>query len=100
MCFVSAFFGYAQRHGLALAIVRMQSENSWDRATQGRVLAAFYFGYMAAMIPAGLTAARFGPRRSVAVGMLCSGLASLLLPVAAASPWAVAVLRALQGLAQ
>ena len=44
VCFFAAFFGYAQRYGLALAIVRMQAELDWDRSTQGRVLAALQEG--------------------------------------------------------
>ena len=47
MCSLAAFFAYAQRNGLALAIVRMQSENGWDREVQGRVLACFFFGLSA-----------------------------------------------------
>ena len=101
LCFFAAGFGYAQRYGLALAIVRMQSELDWDRSTQGRVISAFFLGYMVAQLPAGYIAARVGPRKSIAVGMLCSSALQLFLPAAATfSPWAVAALRSLQGLAQ
>ena len=102
LCFFAAFFGDGQRNGLTLAIVRMQAELRWDRSTQGKLLAAFYFGYMAGQLPSGYIAARFGPRISVTVGLLCSSLLNLLLPLAAmhASWWAVAALRVLMGLAQ
>jgi MFS family permease len=101
VCFFAAFFGYAQRYGLALAIVRMQVDLDWDRSTQGRVLAAFFLGYMVAQLPAGYAAARVGPRKSIFVGLCCSSLLNLLLPAAATcSPWVVAALRVLQGLAQ
>ena len=61
LCFFAAAFGYAQRYGLALAIVRMQAELGWDRSTQGLVLAAFYLGYTAVMLPAGYICALWGP---------------------------------------
>ena len=79
----------------------MQSELDWDRSTQGKVVAAFFGGYMIAQLPAGYFAARFGPRVSITVGLVCSSLLNLLLPPAAAiSPWAVAALRVLQGIFQ
>jgi MFS family permease len=104
LCFFAAFFGYSQRYGLALAIVRMQAELDWDRSTQGRVLAAFFLGYMLAQLPAGYIAARVGPRKSIAVGIFVSSLLNLLLPAAATKEawawWLVSALRVLQGLAQ
>lgn len=101
LCFAAAFFGYAQRYGLALAIVRMQVDLDWNRSTQGQVLAAFFLGYMVAQLPAGYVAAHLGPRRSIAIGMAISSLLTLLLPPAAMlSPWAVMGVRVIQGLAQ
>ena len=101
LCCCAAFVGYAQRYGLHLAIVRMQVDLDWDRSTQGRVVASFFLGYMVAQLPAGYVAAHWGPRKSIAIGLLASSLITLLLPPAAAiSPWAVSALRTLQGIAQ
>ena len=52
--------------------MQMQAELDWDRNTQGQLLAAFYLGYMLAQLPAGFIAARFGPRNSVSIGIVCS----------------------------
>jgi len=101
VCSFAGFFGYTQRYGLALAIVRMQAQLGWDRSTQGGVLAAFFLGYMVAQLPAGYAAVRFGPRRTIFAGLLVSSMINLLLPAAAThSPWSVAALRVVQGLAQ
>ena len=47
VCF---FFGgmilYAQRAGMAVGIVRMQSVFGWDKAQQGMLLSAFFLGAM------------------------------------------------------
>jgi ACS family sodium-dependent inorganic phosphate cotransporter-like MFS transporter 5 len=81
--FAGAGFGYAQRAGLPVAIVRMQSEFSWDKQTQGSLLSAFYLGYFLLQLPGAALAHRYGARRTVGAAMLGSSLLSGVLPAAA-----------------
>lgn len=97
----TAGIGYAHRSGLAIAVVRMQSQLGWDRMVQGQILAAFYFGYAAMQIPSGWLATKFGARRVVGLGLLASSLLHILLPVAASSSVRlVVIVRVLQGVSQ
>ena len=101
MACTHAAISYGQRYALALAIVKMQASLDWSRHLQGQVLAAFFLGYMAAQLPAGWIAAKYGPRKVMFVSLLLSSLVNLLLPPAAiASVWLVCTLRVIQGLAQ
>ena len=67
--FAGAGFGYAQRAGLPVAIVRMQSEFSWDKQTQGSLLSAFYLGYFLLQLPGAALAHRYGARRTSSAKM-------------------------------
>ena len=97
----TAAIGYAQRAGLPIAVVRMQSQLGWDRMLQGQILAAFYLGYALMQIPSGWLATKYGARRVVGVGVLASSLLHILLPVAASSSVRlVTLVRVLQGVSQ
>jgi len=92
---------YAQRAGLAVSIVRLQSVFGWDKPMQGEVLSAFYLGYMLLQIPGGLLAATFGPRRVLGLAVLLSSACSLFSPWASrTSPWMLFAVRAAQGCCQ
>ena len=75
-------------------------EFAWDEFTQGLLLAAFYWGYLATQVPGGFLAERFGSKRVLGVSQGLNGALALLLPTAAAAGpgWVIAV-RCLQGVA-
>jgi MFS family permease len=99
--FCGALVLYAQRAGMAVGIVRMQSLFGWGKQTQGLILSGFYVGYMALQVPAGYLASRFGGSRMLCASVLATSLLALLAPVAArSSAWALFGLRLLQGVAQ
>eukprot|EP01050_Picozoa_sp_SAG11_P018366 SAG11_NODE_2763_length_3000_cov_2.151672_2_plen_343_part_00 len=101
LTFISGAILQAQRSAPAIAIVRMQSQLGWDKETQGAVLSAFFVGYMAMQIPAGLCTHRLGPHRLIGLAVVSASTISLLLPAAAThSPAAVFNARLAQGLAQ
>jgi hypothetical protein len=102
VCF---FFGgmilYAQRAGMAVGIVRMQSIYNWDKELQGMILSAFFLGYAVLQIPAGYIAVRFGGVRCITASVLGASLLSLLVPAAVNySPYALFLVRVGQGLLQ
>ncbi|CAH0701277.1 unnamed protein product [Spodoptera exigua] len=57
----------------------------WDEATQGFLLSAFYYGYVATHLPGGLLAEKFGGKWTVGLGLLVTSVATVL------TPWAVTV---------
>lgn len=57
----------------------------WDEATQGLLLSAFYYGYVATHLPGGLLAEKFGGKWTLGIGLLVTSIATAL------TPWAVAV---------
>uniref|UniRef100_A0A2H1W2Y7 SFRICE_002812 n=1 Tax=Spodoptera frugiperda TaxID=7108 RepID=A0A2H1W2Y7_SPOFR len=57
----------------------------WDEATQGFLLSAFYYGYVATHLPGGLLAEKFGGKWTVGLGLLLTSVATVL------TPWAVSV---------
>ncbi|XP_041361061.1 sialin-like [Gigantopelta aegis] len=62
---------------------RCQSgEFSWNEKTQGWVLGAFFYGYIITQIPGGYLATRFGAKRLLAVGLVCTSTMTLLIPLA------------------
>jgi ACS family sodium-dependent inorganic phosphate cotransporter-like MFS transporter 5 len=58
-------------------------ELPWDSRTQGTLLASFFYGYIFTQIPGGWLTKRFGGRRVMALGAICSSVLSLATPVAA-----------------
>jgi sugar phosphate permease len=56
----------------------MMREYGWSTTRMGAVFSAFYIGYVSCMVPAGILADRFGPKRVFAFGMACwSGFTAL-----------------------
>ncbi|KAG8226043.1 hypothetical protein J437_LFUL005404 [Ladona fulva] len=77
-----------------------EGEFDWSMEIQGHVLAAYYYGYVATQFLGGYAAGRWGGRYVVGPGVSLTGVFTLLCPVAArrGGPWALFVLRVLQGL--
>lgn len=99
--FTGAMVLYAQRAGMAVSIVRMQSVFGWSKETQGLLLSAFFLGYTALQIPTGLLATRSGGARLVGISVLATSTLSIIVPTAIRHSFsALFLLRFLQGLAQ
>ncbi|CAI4232383.1 unnamed protein product [Auanema sp. JU1783] len=76
-------------------------EFDWDKATQGRVLGAFFYGYIGSQILGGIIASKFGGKRIIFACILGSSLFTLLSPIAArTSSYFLVILRALIGFLQ
>ncbi|XP_058830779.1 sialin-like [Topomyia yanbarensis] len=70
----------------------------WDQGTQGRILGAYFYGFMFTSLPAGLLAERFGPKLLVTFSFSASAIATALTPMLAeVGPWYVIASRAIVG---
>ncbi|XP_055624146.1 sialin-like isoform X2 [Toxorhynchites rutilus septentrionalis] len=71
----------------------------WDQNTQGRILGAYFYGYLFTSLPAGLLAERYGPKFLLTLSFVASAIITALTPVFASfDAWYVIVSRALIGL--
>ncbi|CAG2103073.1 unnamed protein product [Medioppia subpectinata] len=78
-----------------------RGEFDWDDRAQATILGAYFYGYIALQLPAGVLAELFGAKWIFGSGMLITSLLSMLGPVTAR--WGFApflATRVLQGLAQ
>ncbi len=77
LCFLANVIAHCDRVSISAAVPAMMAEYGWNTAQTGFLLSAFFAGYTLAMIPAGLLADAFGPRRVFAACMtwwsLCTG---------------------------
>ncbi|KAF6202200.1 hypothetical protein GE061_004598 [Apolygus lucorum] len=73
----------------------------WSEQTQGVILSAFYYGYIFTHIPGGLLAQRYGGKHTLGLGILSTGVLTMLTPwVADHGPTAMVILRILMGLGE
>ncbi|MEO1136432.1 MAG: ACS family MFS transporter [Pseudomonadota bacterium] len=101
MSFLAVVICYLDRVSISVAIVPMAAEFDWNYETQGRILSAFFIGYMLLQIVGGRLAERCGGRIVLAAGILFLSLFVLATPLAAY--WGVGVLilaRIAMGLSQ
>jgi len=71
----------------------------WSVEEKSWVLGAFFYGYIVLQVPGGRLAEKYGTRLVLGLSMFFAALLSLMTPlVASISPWAVVVLRVIQGL--
>ena len=99
MAALALFISYVDRGNLATAATLIQQEFALSPERLGLLLSAFYFTYVAAMIPAGWLAERYGARRVLAAGLVLWSLATLTTGFAA-SFVALLLLRLLLGLGE
>jgi len=96
---LALFISYVDRGNLATAATLIQQEFVLSPERLGVLLSAFYFTYVAAMVPAGWLAERYGARRVLAAGLVIWSLATLASGFAA-SFIALLLLRLLLGLGE
>lgn len=99
MAGLALFISYIDRGNLATAATLIQQEFVLSPERLGVLLSAFYFTYVAAMVPAGWLAERYGARRVLAAGLVIWSLATLASGFAA-SFIALLLLRLLLGLGE
>lgn len=96
---LALFISYVDRGNLATAAPLVQQELALSPEQMGLLLSAFYFTYVAAMVPAGWLAERYGAGRVLAVG-LCVWSVATLASGFAASFIALFLLRLMLGLGE
>lgn len=73
----------------------------WPKTTRGAILGSFYWGYASTQILSSLLVNLFGPKRFLALLILISSVATLLIPlVSNLNEYAVIALRIVAGAAQ
>ena len=75
---LAAFINYVDRGNLATAGPLIQNQLSLSHTELGVLLAAFFWSYAPAQLPAGWLAERFDPRRVLAAGLAIWGAATAL----------------------
>lgn len=96
---VALLINYIDRGNLATAVPLIHQELGLSSTQLGFLLSAFYYSYVAAMIPAGWLAERYGPNRVLAAGIAIWSVATLLTGFASGF-WSLLVLRLLLGLGE
>jgi ACS family D-galactonate transporter-like MFS transporter len=81
LAFVALVIAYCDRVNISVAAPSMMREYGWDTARMGWVLSAFFAGYSLMMIPAGILADRFGPKRVFAASMTWWSILTALTPL-------------------
>ncbi|XP_071813968.1 sialin-like [Apostichopus japonicus] len=128
MAFAGFFNVYAMRVNLSVALVAMVNSSSnappknysnacplpnnqtesdkegpfqWNPTIQGQILASFFYGYILTQIPGGIIAGKYGAKWPFGIGVLCTTILTVMTPyVAHLSPFALMVLRFLEGLGE
>lgn len=96
---VTLLINYIDRGNLATAVPMIHSELGLTATQMGVLLSAFYYSYVAAMIPAGWLGERLGPHRVLAAGIVIWSAATLLTGFATGF-WSLLVLRLLLGVGE
>ncbi|XP_033727822.1 sialin-like [Pecten maximus] len=129
LAFLGCFNTYAMRFNLSVAMVAMANhtdirsknmttdmgcpimnqtkpidqavEFDWDEATQGFILSAFFYGYVATQMPGGWLAGKVGGKQLFGVSVLIPGILTILTPlVTKLGAGALIVTRVIEGLAE
>ncbi|MEP6549152.1 MAG: MFS transporter [Gammaproteobacteria bacterium] len=96
---VAMLINYVDRGNLATAVPLIHDEFGLSSTQLGFLLSAFYYSYVAFMIPAGWLTERYGPNRVLAGGVFIWGLATLLTGFATGF-WTLLAFRLLLGVGE
>lgn len=83
LTFLAVVVCYLDRVNLSVAIIPMAAEFGWNLETQGRVLSAFFVGYLILQIAGGRLADRVGGKAVLGIGVLLWSCFTILTPLAA-----------------
>ena len=81
LSFLALVIAYCDRVNISVAAPAIMRDRGWDTTQMGWVLSAFFIGYAGFMIPAGILADRFGPKRVFAAAIGCWSLCTALTPL-------------------
>lgn len=82
VCWFSYAVAYFCRVNLSVSMPFLMEVYSWDKLTLGMIAGGFFWAYAAGQLVNGVIGDRFQPRFFVGFGMLVSGLANILIPIA------------------
>jgi MFS family permease len=99
LAFFALVIAYCDRVNISVAAPEIMRRNGWDTGTMGWVLSGFFAGYALFMIPAGVLADRFGPRRVFAASIAWWSLFTALTPLPR-SLASLAAVRVLMGMGE
>src|SRR5262245_40792728 len=80
LCFASTFICYLDRVNISVAIIPMAEQVGWSLSTQGLVLSAFFYGYLATQVLGGWLADRYGGKRVLGIAVVWWSLFAFLTP--------------------
>ena len=79
--FVLSGIAFLDRTNISIAGLQISQQYGLDNQRLGWIFSAFLVGYAGFQLPAGVLAARFGPRRVLTLGVLWWGVATALTAV-------------------
>jgi ACS family sodium-dependent inorganic phosphate cotransporter-like MFS transporter 5 len=84
-----------------LLAIFQNGDFDWSPSLQGTILSAFFYGYVVTQIPGGYLSGRFGGKWFFGIGVLTTGIFTLLTPIAAqTNVYLFIVLRVLEGIGE
>lgn len=81
---LAVFICYMDRVVISVAIIPMAEDFGWSAEEQGRVLSAFFVGYLLTQVAGGWLAERYGGKLVLGAGVVFWSFFTLLTPAAAA----------------
>ena len=101
LLFAAVFISYIDRSNISVAAIAMQSELGWTETDKGKVLSAFFVGYLLMMTASGVLANRYGGWLVLGIAVVWWSVWTMLTPPAAAmSIGALVVARIALGLGE
>ncbi len=79
----AVFISYIDRTNISVGAIAMQEQLGWDDEQKGRVLSAFFLGYLLTMVPGGAWSSRYGGRTVLGLAVILWSLFTALTPPAA-----------------
>ncbi len=80
LCALATFICFLDRVNISVAIIPMAGELGWSLSTQGLVLSAFFWGYLATQVLGGWLADRYGGARVLGLAVVWWSAFTLLTP--------------------
>lgn len=83
LTFFACIVAYTDRVNISVAVVAMAEQYHWTPVEKGRILSAFFVGYMLFMFASGVLAAKIGGKLVLGWSVLAWSVFTLLTPLAA-----------------
>ena len=83
LLFAAVFISYIDRSNISVAAIAMQSELGWTETDKGKVLSAFFVGYLLMMTASGVLANRYGGWLVLGIAVVWWSVWTILTPPAA-----------------